>query len=91
ASATQLPDGPESSLFENLRRLRLLLARKLGIPPYMVFADSVLTSMAVLKPSKIDALREIKGIGDHKRDRYGKVFLAIIAGADPEVVAASFT
>ncbi|NCB40184.1 MAG: RecQ family ATP-dependent DNA helicase, partial [Erysipelotrichia bacterium] len=33
ASATQLPDGPESSLFENLRRLRLLLARKLGIPP----------------------------------------------------------
>lgn len=90
-SADALPAGPESVLFENLRRLRLLLARKLGIPPYMVFADSVLTSMSVLKPAEIDVLREIKGIGDHKRDRYGQAFLKVIAGADPEAVAGEFS
>ncbi|HPW58553.1 MAG TPA: RecQ family ATP-dependent DNA helicase [Candidatus Rifleibacterium sp.] len=83
--------GPEATLFENLRRLRLLLARKLSIPPYMVFADSVLTSMAVLKPADLDSLREIKGIGDHKRDRYGPVFLAVIAGTDPETAASEFS
>ncbi len=90
AAAEALP-GSETPLFENLRRLRLLLARKLGIPPYMVFADSVLTSLAVLKPVDLDALRGIKGIGDHKRDRYGRVFLAVIAGTDPETAAGSFT
>ncbi|MDD3149126.1 MAG: RecQ family ATP-dependent DNA helicase, partial [Candidatus Riflebacteria bacterium] len=90
-SAETVATGPEATLFESLRRLRLLLARKLGIPPYMVFADSVLTSMSVLKPSDIDVLREIKGIGDHKRDRYGQAFLAVIAGADPEEVAARFS
>lgn len=80
----------EATLFENLRRLRLLLARKLSIPPYMVFADSVLTSMAVLMPGDLDSLREIKGVGDRKRDRYGSVFLAVIAGTDPEQAADSF-
>jgi ATP-dependent DNA helicase RecQ len=56
----------------------------------MVFADSVLTSMAVLKPVDLDSMREIKGVGDQKRDRYGNAFLAVIAGADPENIAAQF-
>ncbi len=86
----EAPVGPETPLFESLRRLRLLLARKLSIPPYMVFADSVLTSMAVLKPADLDSMREIKGVGDQKRDRYGNAFLAVIAGADPENIAAQF-
>ncbi|HNX78054.1 MAG TPA: RecQ family ATP-dependent DNA helicase [Candidatus Rifleibacterium sp.] len=90
ATADALP-GAATPLFENLRRLRLLLARQLGIPPYMVFADSVLTSLALLKPADLDAMRGIKGVGDNKRDRYGRVFLAVIAGTDPETAAGSFT
>ena len=90
-STTALPVGSEETLFTNLRRLRLLLARKLAIPPYMVFADSVLITMSALKPADADSLRQIKGIGDVKRDRYGKAFLAVIAGADPENVADSFS
>jgi len=89
-AAAELPTGPEETLFANLRRLRLLLARKLSLPPYMIFADSVLVSMSVLKPADAAALREIKGVGDNKRDRYGKAFLSVIAGADPESIADEF-
>ncbi|MBU1105116.1 MAG: RecQ family ATP-dependent DNA helicase [Candidatus Riflebacteria bacterium] len=90
-SSTVLPVGPEETLFSNLRRLRLLLARKLSIPPYMVFADSVLISMSALKPADADSLRQIKGVGDAKRDRYGKAFLAVIAGVEPDGVADAFS
>lgn len=77
-------------LFESLRQLRLLLARKQGIPPYMVFPDSVLTSMAALKPADAESLRLIKGVGDQKLAKYGRPFLAAIAGQNPETAAASF-
>ncbi|EKD82912.1 MAG: hypothetical protein ACD_39C01009G0001, partial [uncultured bacterium] len=56
-----------------------------------IFADSVLISMSALKPVDADALRQIKGVGDAKRDRYGKAFLAVIAGADPENTAEAFS
>jgi len=77
-------------LFESLRQLRLLLARKQGIPPYMVFPDSVLTSMAALKPADSESLRLIKGVGDQKLAKYGPSFLAAIAGREPEAVAEGF-
>lgn len=90
AAATEAVAGADNTLFENLRRLRLLIARKLALPPYMVFADSVLISMSVLKPADIESMRQIKGVGDNKRDRYGRAFLAVLSGEDPEVVADSF-
>ncbi|MBF0410454.1 MAG: RecQ family ATP-dependent DNA helicase [Candidatus Riflebacteria bacterium] len=80
-----------SPMFEKLRKLRLLLARKLNIAPYMVFADSVLTSLSILKPDSLEKLRMIKGIGDCKRDQYGKAFLEVLSGSDPEIVAERFT
>jgi ATP-dependent DNA helicase RecQ len=85
-----VPPGVETTLFTNLRRLRLLLARKLGIPPYMVFADSVLTSMALLRPQSPEDLRQIMGIGDKKCERYGQAFLAVIEGCDADSVAGGF-
>ncbi|MBF0543936.1 MAG: ATP-dependent DNA helicase RecQ [Candidatus Riflebacteria bacterium] len=90
ASVGSKPGDTGTPLFEKLRRLRLLFARKLAIPPYMVFPDSVLTSMSLLKPTNLQTLRQIKGIGDQKRDRYGSAFLEIIAGGDPDEVAEKF-
>lgn len=83
-------DAASLPLFETLRQLRLLLARKQGIPPYMVFPDSVLTSMAALKPADPESLLLIKGVGDQKLAKYGRPFLAAIAGQDPDAIAASF-
>jgi ATP-dependent DNA helicase RecQ len=80
----------DAPIFEQLRKLRLLIARRLSLPPYMVFADSVLISMALLKPEDINSLRQIKGVGDQKRDRYGRLFLEVLHGGDPEAAAAKF-
>ncbi|MCG2726002.1 MAG: DNA helicase RecQ [Elusimicrobia bacterium] len=69
----------DKELFESLRSFRRLLADKSGIPPYIIFHDSVLLEMAALKPQTLNDLRGIKGIGEHKLKRYGAAFLKIIA------------
>ena len=81
---------PDEQLFEQLRQLRKLLADKLAIPPFHVFHDTALAEMAALKPATPDALREVKGIGDYKLEKYGAVFLRVIAGEAPETVAELF-
>lgn len=83
-------DAATLPLFESLRQLRLLLARKQGIPPYMVFPDSVLTSMAAIKPVDPQSMRMIKGVGDQKLAKYGPSFLAALAGQDPQTVVEEF-
>ncbi len=81
-------DAAGSPLYEKLRRLRLLLAKKQGVPPYVVFHDSTLLSMAALRPRDLAALGQLKGLGESKLARYGRAFLAVIAGEDPEGVVA---
>ena len=80
----------ERELFEKLRRLRLLISRSLGIPPYMVFADTVLSALAQHTPTNREELLNIKGIGKHKATRYGPPFLECILGACPDEVASEF-
>ena len=69
----------DEELFEKLRALRRSLAEAAGIPPYIIFHDSVLWEMAALKPETLEDLRGIKGIGGHKLEKYGPAFLKIIA------------
>lgn len=91
ATTTTALSEADQLLFEQLRRLRLLISRKLGLPPYMVFADAVLASLAQHKPTSINGLLTIKGIGEHKASQYGPAFLACIAGDEPEILAQSLT
>jgi len=67
-------------LFESLRKLRLDIARKLQIPPYIIFHDKSLKEMASLKPETIEGFLQITGVGEAKAKRYGKVFLNCIRG-----------
>jgi ATP-dependent DNA helicase RecQ len=83
------PDlSPDEELFDRLRRLRRLISEKLGVPPYVVFHDSVLVEMAAIKPRTLDALRGVKGVGERKIERYGAAFLEVISGKPPESAAA---
>lgn len=68
-------------LFEALRACRRDLASEAGVPPYVIFHDSVLRDMAGLKPQSLGALGEIPGIGARKLDAYGAAFLAVIRAA----------
>jgi ATP-dependent DNA helicase RecQ len=70
----------DEELFEKLRAFRRALADKAGIPPYVIFHDSVLIEMSAAKPKVLDDLRGIKGIGEHKLEKYGQLFLDAIAG-----------
>jgi len=76
--------SPDEKLFGDLRRLRKLIAEKMQIPPYMVFADTVLADLAALKPTMPHELLNIKGIGEKKLAKYGPIFLAVVKGGTPE-------
>jgi ATP-dependent DNA helicase RecQ len=69
-------EGVDKGLFEALRKLRSTLARKQGVPPYIVFGDAVLRNMARRRPSTYMNLLDVKGIGEKKRRRYGEFVLA---------------
>ncbi|MEJ2176824.1 MAG: DNA helicase RecQ [Gammaproteobacteria bacterium] len=71
-------DPEDESLFEALRALRSELAKQHGIPPYLVFHDSTLASLATHKPQEYDELMNINGIGRQKQERYGEEFLTLI-------------
>lgn len=76
-AACGLPADEE--LFERLRALRRAIADKAGVPPYVIFHDSVLLEMASLKPQLLEDLRGIKGIGENKLEKYGQCFLDAIS------------
>ena len=65
-------------LFEALRALRRELAQEAGLPPYVVFHDSVLRDMAAQRPASLADLGRIGGVGAKKLDAYGDAFLRVI-------------
>lgn len=62
-------------LFERLRELRKKQASALGVPPYVVFADSALWSMCALLPKNQQEFLSVAGVGARKAERYGKIFM----------------
>lgn len=76
---TKTSAGAKGGLFEHLRQHRKKLAEEAGIPPYLIFSDTVLIDMASLRPKTLAELCEIKGIGEAKLKRYGLSFLQAIA------------
>ena len=68
----------DRDLFERLRSVRLEIARSRGVPPYVIFHDATLREMARLRPTSIDALLAVKGVGARKADDLGGVFLDAI-------------
>jgi ATP-dependent DNA helicase RecQ len=77
-TALEFENELERQLFEKLRLLRLEIARKLGLPPYVVFHDKTLKEMAILKPQSRAAMLQITGIGEKKLERFGDRFLEVI-------------
>jgi ATP-dependent DNA helicase RecQ len=68
-------EGVDKGLFEALRKLRTTIARKKGVPAYIVFGDAVLRDMARRRPSNYVNLLDVKGIGEKKRRQYGELVL----------------
>ncbi len=71
--AVKYPD-----LFERLRVLRMELAKKEHVPPYIVFADKTLTEMSTYLPDDKEKMLKVSGVGNHKYEKYGEAFEEVI-------------
>jgi len=69
----------DEMLFGRLRELRLELAVKEGVPPYMIFGDVALREMARDCPATLATFGLISGVGEKKKAKLGKLFISEIA------------
>ncbi len=78
AAAAAAADPANDSLFERLRAWRAETAKSQAVPPYVIFHDTVLRDIAAVRPSGLEALGEIRGVGASKLERYGDAILKIL-------------
>ncbi len=71
-------DAEAATLFDALRLWRSGEAKAQGVPPYVIFHDTVLREIAAIRPADEDALGQIKGVGASKLTRYGEGVLAVV-------------
>ena len=67
--------GVDHDLFDRLRAVRLRIARARGVPPYVIFHDTTLRELARLRPTTVDALQQVYGIGAKKAQQLGEALL----------------
>lgn len=71
-------DGVDRDLFEIMRDLRRELADQRRVPPYIIFNDATLRELARIRPSTLERMRMVSGIGDSKLRDLGQTFLDVI-------------
>ena len=69
----------DEKLLKLLRDLRKKEAKKLGVPPFVVFQDPSLDDMALKYPVNMQELLNIHGVGEGKAKKYGKPFVDLVA------------
>ncbi|WP_291050247.1 DNA helicase RecQ [Herbiconiux sp.] len=72
----------DAELFEVLRAWRAATAREQGVPAYVVFHDATLAAVAAQRPSSVEALAGIAGIGERKREAYGEGLIAAVSSGE---------
>jgi ATP-dependent DNA helicase RecQ len=69
----------EQGIFDKLRWWRVETARAHGVPAYVVFQDATLREIAKVKPTSLDQLRGVSGVGEKKLVSYGDEIVALIS------------
>ena len=69
----------DEPLWQALRACRLQLAEDAEVPPYVVFHDATLREFVRLRPTSLDAMLQVHGVGAAKLERYGEAFLEVLA------------
>ncbi len=70
----------DGQLFESLRALRMEIAKKEKVPPYVVFSDKTLIHMCAAKPKTKEEMLAISGVGEFKYEKYGEIFINTVSG-----------
>ncbi len=68
----------DAKLYEELRQVRLELAKEVDLPAFMIFHDKTLREMATDRPQNMLEMANISGVGKHKLELYGKTFVNAI-------------
>ena len=76
----------DASLLSALKAKRRALAEAAGVPAYVVFPDRTLIEMAESRPTNLDQMMGITGVGAKKLESYGAAFLAVITGSGVEAM-----
>ncbi len=66
------------ALWAALRQCRRDLAEEQNVPAYMIFGDATLKQMLDVRPTSLETMHELHGVGDRKLDAYGMPFLQVI-------------
>lgn len=69
----------DATLMTMLKDLRKRNAKKLGVPPFVIFQDPSLEDMALKYPVTLEELSNVHGVGESKAKKYGKDFVQLIA------------
>jgi ATP-dependent DNA helicase RecQ len=81
-----LPAGQSGAsnpaLVAALRAWRSEVARRRGVPAYVVLHDSTIDGIASARPATLDQLRGVAGIGDKKLEHYGEELIAMVRAAE---------
>lgn len=72
----------DAGLQTDLRAWRSEIARKRGVPAYVVLHDATIDGIAASRPTTLNELRNIPGIGDKKLEHYGDELIALVKAAD---------
>jgi len=75
--------GSDDPVFEALRAWRRAIAQAQSVPAYVVADDRTLAGLAARRPTNLDDLMEVPGMGRSRVDRYGVDILRIISAATP--------
>lgn len=69
----------DATLMAMLKDLRKKNAKKLGVPPFVIFQDPSLEDMSLKYPITLEELSNVHGVGDGKSKKYGKDFITLIS------------
>jgi ATP-dependent DNA helicase RecQ len=72
------------ALIGALRAWRSEMARKRGVPAYVVLHDTTIDGIAISRPTTLAELRGIPGIGDKKLEHYGDELIALVQASRAE-------
>jgi ATP-dependent DNA helicase RecQ len=78
-AASKSTGTADEALMAMLKDLRKKEAKKLSVPPFVVFQDPSLEDMALKYPISIEELSNVHGVGEGKAKKYGKPFIDLIA------------
>src|SRR5258706_6947543 len=70
--------GVDHALFDELREWRRREAGSRGVPPFVILGDTTLRHLAAVRPSALDRMHAISGIGENRLATLGPAVLAVI-------------